>query len=530
MRKTILIAALLSAAATIAVAQQAAPQGADAPGAAPASGRGAGRGPQTPNPDIRLQPFAPSTAQVTYSASCAGCHGTILANGPKARSLFTAAYLASRNDDEIAATIQKGWPAAGMPSFAGTINDALAHQISYYLRITAGRLNAQRITMPDPNGMVVKSAEQTFKLEVLAAGLDVPWGMAFLPGGKKALVTERAGRLRILDLTTNTLSAPIAGTPATFVRQDGGYLDVAIHPNYAKNGWIYFAYVDVRPGVTPAPGSNRAPVPAPPTMTVIVRGRIKDGQWVDNQELFRAAPEVYTTNSDHYGLRFLFDKQNNFYWTLGDRHYFYDAQDLSKVTGKVHRVTDDGKPAPGNPFIDKPGADPTVWSYGHRNPEGLAWNPVDGHLWETEHGPTGGDEVNVIQKGHNYGWGVISRGIEPGIMEVAHEGMEQPKTFFNPSIGPGGITFYSGSRYPKWKNNLFITGMVGQKLIRMVVKKDEIQQQETLLDQIGRVRDVIQGPDGYLYILLQNPTGTPASTGIAAGDAGMVVRLVPVKD
>jgi len=523
MRKTILIAAALTAAASIAVAQQATP-----PAGGGAGGPGGGRGPQTPNPNIRLPPFAPSTAQTFYGDQCAGCHGNTLANGPKARSLFNPTYLANRNDDEIAAEIQKGWPAAGMPAFP-QVSNALAHELAYHLRITAGRLNAQRNTIPDPNGMVIKSAEQTFKLEVLTAGLDVPWGMAFLPGGKKAILTERAGRIRFLDLATNTLSDPIKGTPVPFVRQDGGYLDIALHPNYAKNGWVYFAYTDVLPGVTPLPGSNRAPVAAPPTMTVIVRGHIKDGQWVDNQEIFRAKPEVYTQPSDHYGLRFLFDKKNNFYWTLGDRHYFYDAQKLSMPTGKVHYVTDTGKPVPGNPFIGTPDADPTIWSYGHRNPEGLAFNPVDGHLWETEHGPTGGDEVNVIKKGHNYGWGIISNGLEPGINEIARDGLELPKTYFNPSIGPGGISFYSGSRYPKWKNNLFITGMVGQKLIRMVVKNDAIMQQETLLDQVGRVRDVIQGPDGYLYILLQNPTGTPASSGIAAGDAGMVVRLVPVK-
>ena len=193
--------------------------------------------------------------------------------------------------------------------------------------------------------------------------------------------------------------------------------------------------------------------------------------------------------------------------------------------GKIHRVTDDGKPAPGNPFLNTPGADPTIWSYGHRNPEGLAFNPVDGHLWETEHGPTGGDEVNVIMGGKNYGWGVISRGLEPGINEIAHDGMEQPKTFFNPAIGPGGITFYTGNKYRGWKNDLFITGMVGQKLIRMEVKDDKILSQETLLDQVGRVRDVMQGPDGLLISCYRIPTGTPASTGIAAGDAGMVVRL-----
>jgi glucose/arabinose dehydrogenase len=312
------------------------------------------------------------------------------------------------------------------------------------------------------------------------------------------------------------------------VRQDGGYLDIALHPDYAKNGWIYFAYTDVLPGVTPAPGSNRAPVPAPPTMTVIVRGRVKDGQWVDNQEIWRAWPEGYTQPSDHYGLRFLFDKQNNFYWTLGDRHYFYDAQNLAAPFGKIHRVTDAGKPAPGNPFIGREGADPTIWSYGHRNPEGLAFNPVDGHLWETEHGPTGGDEVNVIQRGHNYGWGVISNGIEPGISEIKHAGMELPKTYFNPSIGPGGITFLSSNKYPKWKNNLFITGMTGQKLFRMVVKNDQILSRELLLDRAGRVRDVKQGPDGLLYICLQNPTGNTPDSGMTNGNVGMIVRLVPV--
>jgi len=510
MRKTIFTAVFV-AAAGMAFAQQ------------------AGRGPVTPNPDIRLPPFAPSTAAVTWGNSCAGCHGTNLDGTAKARSLFGADFLANRTDGELVKSILTGFPAAGMPAFKDRISEALAHQLVYYMRIQGGRL-APRPAPPDPNGLTVRHQNGAFRLEVLAAGLDVPWGIAFLPDAKTAIVTERGGKVRFLDIATKTLSEPIKGTPKVFVRQDAGMLDVALHPDYAKNGWIYLGYVDVRPGVTPAPNSHIAPNPAPPTMTVLVRGKVKNGEWAENQEIYRAPDDLYTQPNDHYGIRFLFDRQKRLYWTLGDRHYMHDAQDLSKPTGKIHRVLDDGRPAPGNPFFNTPGAMASVWSYGHRNPQGLAFNPVDGRLWETEHGPTGGDEVNVIKRGANYGWGKVARGLEPGISEVTMKGMEEPKTFFNPSIGPGGITFYTGDRYKGWKNNLFITGMTGQKLFRLTVKGEEIVARELLLDRAGRVRDVKQGPDGLLYILLQNPTGNTPASGITNGNVGMVVRLVPVAE
>lgn len=511
MRKIILAIAVLSSAASFALAQ---------PG-----GRG---GPVTPNPDIRLPPFAPSTAATTFNTNCVGCHGSNLEGTPRGRSLFNAEFLANRTDNEIVNSILTGFPAGKMPAFKGRISEALAHQLVYYMRITGGRLNRPAPNPPNPEGLTVKHENGSFRMEVLAGGLDVPWGIAFFPDGKRAIVPERGGKVRILDITTKSLSEPIRNTPKVYVRQDAGMLDVILHPNYARNGWIYLGYVDVRPGVTPAPNSHIPPNPAAPTMTVIVRGRIKDGEWVDNQEIFRAANELYTQPTDHYGIRFLWDKQNRLYWTLGDRHYFHDAQDLASPMGKIHRVLDDGRPAPGNPFFDRPGALKSVWSYGHRNPEGLAWNPVDGRLWETEHGPTGGDEVNVIKRGANYGWGKISRGLEPGINEVAMEGMEQPKMFFNPAIGPGGITFYTGNKYPGWKNNLFITGMTGQKLFRLTVKGESIISRELLLDQAGRVRDVKQGPDGLLYLCLQNPTGNTPASGITNGNVGVIVRLVPV--
>jgi glucose/arabinose dehydrogenase len=325
----------------------------------------------------------------------------------------------------------------------------------------------------------------------------------------------------------------VKGTPVPWVRQDGGYFDIAAHPDYNKNGWIYLSYSELVPGFTgtvPAPDAPRT-TPLPPSMTRVVRGRINaNSEWVDQQEIYRAPAALYTPAIIHYGSRFLFDGKGHLYWTLGERGDPANAQNLSVPLGKIHRINDDGSVPKDNPFVNLAGADPTIWSYGHRNPEGLAWNPVDGHLWETEHGPTGGDEVNVIKRGANYGWGKISRGLEPGISEVEMAGMEQPKTFFNPAIGPGGITFLTSNHYKGWKNNLFITGMTGMKLFRMVVKNDQILSRELLLDRVGRVRDIKQGPDGLLYILLQNPTGNTPASGMTNGNVGMVVRLVPLKE
>jgi glucose/arabinose dehydrogenase len=205
-----------------------------------------------------------------------------------------------------------------------------------------------------------------------------------------------------------------------------------------------------------------------------------------------------------------------------------NAQDLSVPLGKIHRVNDDGSPAAGNPFIGTPGADPTVWSYGHRNPEGLAFDPVSGLLWESEHGPTGGDEINVIEKGHNYGWGVISMGLEPGITHQHQAGMDDPIAYYTPTIAPSGMTFYSGNRYPGWKNNLFVAALAGQELLRLEVSGRTIISQEPLFHEFGRVRDVITGPDGLLYVLIQNPTGAGTGLALSAPAAGMVIRLVPV--
>jgi Glucose/sorbosone dehydrogenases len=299
---------------------------------------------------------------------------------------------------------------------------------------------------------------------------------------------------------------------------------VAVH-----DGWIYLSYTEVKPGVTPAPNSETAPNPAPPTMTVLVRGHIQGNAWVDNQVIFRAPPDLYTTTSDHYGSRFAFDKEGHMFYSLGERHHMQNAQDLTVPLGKIHRVNPDGTPLADNPFVNTPGADPTIWSYGHRNPEGLAFDPVTGNLWESEHGPTGGDEINIIRKGHNYGWGVVSMGLEPGITHQHQAGMDDPIAYYTPTIAPSGMSFYSGDRYPGWKNNLFVAALAGQELLRLEISGEKIVSQEAVFKEYGRVRDVITGPDGLLYVLLQNPTGSGTGLALSAATAGMVIRLVPVQ-
>jgi len=497
----------LVVAALVAGDAAAQPAGPAAP-PAPAGAAAARSRPQ--NPTVQL-----------FNNSCSSCHGTTLA-GARGPSLFTESFLSEHSDDDILHTVQNGLPGDGMPSFKDQLSEDQIRQLIAYLRIQGGRLKAHPPFVPDPNGQVIKSQKQTFRIEVVAAGLDTPWGEAFLPDGRM-LVTERSGPLRIID-HGKLLPQPVAGTPKTFVRQDGGMLDVAVH-----DGWVYLSYTEVKPGVTPAPGSETAPNPAPPTMTVLVRGHIRDNSWVDNQVIFRAPPDLYTTTSDHYGSRFAFDAQGHLFYSLGERHHMQNAQDLTVPMGKIHRTNPDGTPLADNPFVNTPGADPTIWSYGHRNPEGLAFDPVTGNLWESEHGPTGGDEINLIRKGHNYGWGVVSMGLEPGITHQHQAGMDDPIAYYTPTIAPSGMTFYSGDRYPGWKNNLFVAALAGQELLRLEIDGDKIVSQEAVFKEYGRVRDVITGPDGLLYVLLQNPTGAGTGLALSAATAGMVIRLVPVE-
>jgi glucose/arabinose dehydrogenase len=331
----------------------------------------------------------------------------------------------------------------------------------------------------------------------------------------------------------------VTGTPKVWERQDAGMFDVEVHPQYAKNGWIYLAYSEPLPGYTPPPappegaappapqgGRGRGPqTPSIPSMTVIVRGKINaKNEWTDQQFIYRPAPELFTTNNSHYGSRMIFDREGHLYYTIGERGVPANAQDLSSPLGKIHRVNDDGSAPKDNPFVGREGAVPTIWSYGHRNPQGLAWEPTTGRLWSSEHGPQGGDEINIIEKGKNYGWGVITHGIQPGITKRAEPGMEQPVVYYTPTIAPSGMMFYTGKQYPGWVNNLFVGAMAGQHLRRLEIAGDKVASQEVVFDAFGRVRDIAIGPDGNFYVLLQKP-GQPVSQ----STEGLAARLTPVR-
>jgi aldose sugar dehydrogenase len=325
----------------------------------------------------------------------------------------------------------------------------------------------------------------------------------------------------------------VKGTPVPWVRQDGGFFDIAVDPeDKNRSPWIYLAYSEVLTGykgALPPPGPLKDGARLPPSMTRIVRAHLNaNGEWVDQQDIFKAPDRFYTPSVIHYGSRFLFDHKGHLFFTIGERGDMTNAQRLDTPLGKIHRVNDDGSNPTDNPFVHTPGAVPSIWSYGHRNSEGLSLDPATGILWESEHGPTGGDEINIIEKGHNYGWGVVSMGLQPGITRQHQKGMDDPITYYSPAIGPSGITFNTGGRYSAWKDNLFLTALVGQKLFRYEIVGRKITHQEILWDQYGRTRDVIMGPNGLLYVLLQNATGAPMSTDAAT--PGMVVRLVPVNN
>lgn len=358
----------------------------------------------------------------------------------------------------------------------------------------------------DPDGHIVTSERQAVRLEVVAKGLETPWGIAFLPDGRM-LVTERPGRLRIVE--TGRLLPPVAGIPAVWTVQDGGLFDVEAHPDYARNGWVYLSYAE--------------PGPAKTSMTAIVRGKIRDNAWVEQQVIFKAPPEYYTPANLHYGSRFAFDREGHLFYSIGDKGRPQDAQDLTRLTGKIHRVRDDGKAPKDNPFVGKTGAIETIWSYGHRNPQGLAFDPATGTLWASEHGPSGGDELNRIEPGRNYGWAVVTYGRQPGLVQSYQKGMEPPAAYWNPAIGPAGITFASGTRYPGWRNSLFVTGLSGQQLRRLEISGDNVIHQEVVFNEFGRVRDIVTGPDGCFYVSLSLPGQRMSDT-----TAGGIVRLAPI--
>jgi glucose/arabinose dehydrogenase len=335
---------------------------------------------------------------------------------------------------------------------------------------------------------------QEFVVYTLTDELEHPWGMAFLPDGR-ILVTERPGRLRLIE--NNKLHPePVTGLPRIAASGQGGLLDIALHPEYKDNGWVYLSFsAEGRGGLG----------------TEVVRGKLKGMQLVAVEPIFRV--ERKSRGGRHFGSRLLFDRKAFLYITLGERGERPRAQDLADHAGSVIRLHDDGTIPNDNPFVGKEGVKPEIYSYGHRNPQGMALHPQSGEIWIHEHGPQGGDEINIIQPGRNYGWPVITYGVNYGwgtkIGEGTHKpGMEQPLYYWDPSIAPSGMTFYDGDKFPQWKGNLFVGALKFKLLVRLELDNAGVVKEHRLLQgEYGRIRDVRTGPDGYLYLLSDENRG-----------------------
>lgn len=340
------------------------------------------------------------------------------------------------------------------------------------------------------NGPPAQNPQQTefdLKLDTIVTGLNVPWGLEWLPDGDM-LITERPGKLH--RYSGGQLHV-VSGLPAIYAQGQGGLMDIKLHPDYDQNGWIYFAYATTE-GQGQGSGGN----------TAIMRARLENDQLVDKERIFKALPN--STAGQHFGCRIVFDNENRLFFSVGERGNPDNAQTLENHSGKIHRINDDGSIPADNPFVDTPDAQPSIWSYGHRNPQGLAWHPLTGDLWEHEHGPKGGDEINIIQKGANYGWPEITYGINyDGTVitdDTAKPGMEQPVTYWDPSIAPCGMAFITSDKYPGWKDDLLVGSLVFQYLHHVALNGSKITDQYQLLENVGRVRDVKQGPDGHIYL------------------------------
>ena len=364
-----------------------------------------------------------------------------------------------------------------------------------------------------------QSAHHDYKVVSVAEDLVQPWSMAWLPNGDM-LITEKPGRLRLVR-NGQLLPEAIPGTPEVLYKGQGGLFEVVPHPNFSDNQWVYLTFAK--------PNANEID---DGSTTAIVRGRLEDDRLTNVVELFAAQASGF----GHYGGKLVFDGEGHMFLTLGDRQDFsfgdrealmaHSAQDRSNHQGVIVRLNDDGTVPDDNPFVGVDGVLPEIWSYGHRSPQGLAIHPITGDLWESEHGPQGGDELNRIEPGNNYGWPVVGRGVNYGAfgrpihVGISEEGMTSPTNFWVPSIATSGLMIYSGDKFPMWVGDIFSGGLIGEQLARVHLDDEyrNVVLEETLAYDMGRIRDVRQGPDGYIYLAISDRQAGPSP----------IVRLEPV--
>ncbi|MCF8226688.1 MAG: PQQ-dependent sugar dehydrogenase [Bacteroidales bacterium] len=443
-------------------------------------------------------PTIPDTRQSNvrdnYLNYCAGCHGENLEKFNKSEWMY------GDNDDAAFKSIKYGREDIGMPAFELTFTDEQIRDMATYTRTAVSKDQLKQgaaITLEK----VVKSKKQNFVIDTVVTGLKVPWGMEFLPNGDM-LIAEREG---ILYRFSKGKLTEIKGLPDIMAKGQGGLLDLRLHPDYGENGWLYFSFSQ------PSESNPRE------GCTAIMRARLSDNSLVDKEMIFDGVPD--SNRGHHWGCKLQFDKQGYLWFGIGDRgNRDVNPQTVKNDCGKIHRIHDNGSIPEDNPFVNTRGAKPSIYSYGHRNPQGTTMHPETGEIWESEHGPKGGDELNLIEAGKNYGWPVISYGINYNGTKFTDitekEGMEQPVIQWTPSIAPCGMTFVDSDRYPGWKNNILIGSLRFKYLERVELDGRKVTDQEKLLEGIGRVRNVEMGPEGFIYVAMEQP--------------GFIVKLLPL--
>lgn len=444
------------------------------------------------------KPPAKITITKVYQDTCAHCHGDSgEGGGAGTASLITKELLDQSNDRKFFDAIKTGVPNTSMPAYGETQSDTMIWGLVVHIRELQSKGLRAKYGSPQPDAKgVFHSKYENFKLEtVIPAGLGLatPWAIDWLPDGRM-LVTNRSG---VMFVVTKGKLQPVEEMPAVIGLGEGGLMDVTVHPNYRSNAWIYLALA--------APNSKGD------INTKIVRGRLSFGKhirWTDQQTIFDA-PEKYSNTQSHFGSRILFDGHGHVYFSIGDRAFADLAQEIANPYGKTFRVNDDGSIPSDNPFATTKGAE-AVWSYGHRNPQGLAFD-LNGTLFDTEHGPRGGDEFNLIKKGANYGWPkamfAINYDDTPWTYPwpPAVNTFEAPLFRWLPSIGSCGLAVVKGSKFEKWKGDLIAGGLAGKNVDRFRVKDGKLVEHEELLQGMARVRDVACGPEGDIYLVLNGP-------------------------
>lgn len=436
-----------------------------------------------------------------FAENCANCHGRNLQgaqtpSGIKVPSLLDDEWIHGGDDESIARSIRNGFPEREMPPWSASLQEKEIRAMVIFIREQQAKYQREKATFAKPaESITVQSQLHAYRLDTWVGDVTEPYSLAFLPGNR-AVTTEKRGQAFLIE-NGRIAGQPIAGMPAVDVANQAGLFDVVPHPDFARNGWLYFAFSD------PQKNAKAENV----SLTKIIRGKLRDNTLVEQQTIYQAPLTAYPkAGGVHFGGRIAFDRAGYLFFTIGERGNGGNSQNLGNPMGKVHRIHDDGRIPKDNPFLKDKTAAPTIWSYGHRNHQGLAFHPTTGALYAAEHGPRGGDELNLVLPGRNYGWPVITYGMNyngTAMTDKTHqEGMEQPMVFWTPSLAVCGMNFYSGNLFPKWKNHLFLTSLAAEELRRIEVKNGSVVTQEVLFKDLGRIRHVVEGPDGAIYVML----------------------------